>query len=116
MQLKLILKYFKTAFKDFKVFTGLGLHHLTSFTGRWVGGRVAWVKLEIKLSQPQLKLKLSLVEAELGNFSGNFIYRIINHNDNTFVGKGSTRGEKISKDDFLRSPARPQRNLNFNFT
>ena len=70
MQLKLILKYFKTAFKNFKVFTGLRLHHLTTSTGGWVGGLVAeamwwvagWVaclKLEIKLSQPQLKLKLS---------------------------------------------------------
>ena len=37
MQLELILKYFKTAFKDFKVFTGLGLHHLTTSTGGWVG-------------------------------------------------------------------------------
>ena len=71
MQLELILKYFKTAFKDFKVFTGLRLHHLTTSTGGrvggrvagWpggrVGGRVACLKLEIKLSQPQLKLKLS---------------------------------------------------------
>ena len=67
MQLKLILKYFKTAFKNFKVFTGLGLHHLTTSTGGrvggrvggWPGGRVACLKLEIKLSQPQLKLKLS---------------------------------------------------------
>ena len=41
--------------QDFKVFTGLGLHHLTTSTG----GRVACLKLEIKLSQPQLKLKLS---------------------------------------------------------
>ena len=44
MQLKLILKYFKTAFKNFKVFTGLRLHHLTTCTGGsvagWVGGRV----------------------------------------------------------------------------
>ena len=55
MQLELILKYFKTAFKDFKVFTRLGLHNLTTSTG----GRVACLKLEIKLSQPQLKLKLS---------------------------------------------------------
>ena len=55
MQLELILKYFKTAFKDFKVFTGLRLHHLTTFTG----GQVGCLKLEIKLSQPQLKLKLS---------------------------------------------------------
>ena len=37
MQLELILKYFKTAFKDFKVFTGLWLHHLTTSTGGWVG-------------------------------------------------------------------------------
>ena len=67
MQLKLILKYFKTALKNCKVFTGLRLHHLTTSTGGWVagwpGGRVAgWVaflKLEIKLSQLQLKLKLS---------------------------------------------------------
>ena len=30
-------KYSKTAFKDFKVFTGLWLHHLTTFTGGWPG-------------------------------------------------------------------------------
>ena len=45
MQLKLILRYFKTAFKNFKVFTGLRLHHLTTSTGGrmagWVGGRVS---------------------------------------------------------------------------
>ena len=41
MQLELILKYCKTAFKDFKVFTGLGLHHLTTSTGGWVAGWVA---------------------------------------------------------------------------
>ena len=40
MQMELILKHFKTAFKDFKVFTGLGLHHLNTSTGGWVGG---WV-------------------------------------------------------------------------
>ena len=55
MQLELILMYFKTAFKDFKVFTGLWLHHLTTSTGGWV----ACLKLEIKLSPPQLNLKLS---------------------------------------------------------
>ena len=55
MQLELILKYFKAAFKDLKVFTGLWLHHLTTSTGGWV----ACLKLEIKLSQPQLKLNLS---------------------------------------------------------
>ena len=38
MQLEFILKYFKTAFKDFKVFTGLGLHHLTTSMGGRVGG------------------------------------------------------------------------------
>ena len=63
MQLELILNYFKTAFKYFKVFTGLGLHHITTSTSGWLSGRVAgWVgclKLEIKLSQPQLKLKLN---------------------------------------------------------
>ena len=42
MQLELKLKYFKTAFEDFKVFTGLRLHHLTTFTGGWV----ACLKLE----------------------------------------------------------------------
>ena len=41
MQLKLILKYFKTAFKNFKVFTGLRLHHLTTSTGGRVAGWVA---------------------------------------------------------------------------
>ena len=40
MQLELILKYFKTAFKNFKLYTGLGLHHITTSTGGWVGG---WV-------------------------------------------------------------------------
>ena len=59
MQLEFILKYFITAFKDFKVFTGLWLHHLTTSTGGWQGGRVWCLKLERKLSQPQLKLKLS---------------------------------------------------------
>ena len=43
MQLELILKYFKTAFKDLKVFTGLGFHHITTFTGGWVGGHVGGV-------------------------------------------------------------------------
>ena len=38
MQLKLILKYFKTAFKNFKVFTGLRLHHLNTSMGGRVGG------------------------------------------------------------------------------
>ena len=38
MQLELILKYFKTAFKDFKVFTGLGLHHLSTSMGGWMAG------------------------------------------------------------------------------
>ena len=37
MQLELILKYFKTAFKDFQVFTGLGLYHPTTSTGGRVG-------------------------------------------------------------------------------
>ena len=59
-----ILKYLKRAFKDFKVFTWLGLHHLLLLR---VGGWVACLKLEIKLSQPQFKLKLSWIEAELGN-------------------------------------------------
>ena len=37
MQLELLLKYFK----DFKVFTGLGLHQLnTNYFYGWVGGRV----------------------------------------------------------------------------
>ena len=39
IQLELILKYFNS-FKDFKVFTGLGLHHLTTSTCGWVAG---WV-------------------------------------------------------------------------
>ena len=56
MQLELTLKYFKPAFKDIKVFKGLGLHHLTTSTGGWQGGRVACLKLEIKLSEPHLKL------------------------------------------------------------
>ena len=59
MQLELILKYFKKDYEDFKVFIGLGLNHLTSSTGGWVGGWVACLRLEIKLSKPQFKLKLS---------------------------------------------------------
>ena len=55
MQLELGLKYFKLVFKDFKVFTGLWLHNLTTFAGGQVGGWVDCLKLEIKLSQPQLK-------------------------------------------------------------
>ena len=43
MQLELILKYFKTAFKDFKVFTGLGLHHITTSTLRVAGWVTGWV-------------------------------------------------------------------------
>ena len=63
MQLKLILKYFKTALKNYKVFTGLKLHHLTtSMGGRvagLVGGRVgglsetgnkASIEIEVELS------------------------------------------------------------------
>ena len=62
------LKYYKTTFKDFKIFTGLGLYYLTTSTGGWVA---VWLpggclKLEIKLSQPQLKLKLSWVELNWG--------------------------------------------------
>ena len=38
MQLELGLKYFKLLFKDFKVFTGLWLHNLTTSTGGQVGG------------------------------------------------------------------------------
>ena len=54
MQLELILKYFKTAFKDFKVFTGLGLHHITTSMGGQVGG---WVG---GLSETGNKANLSL--------------------------------------------------------
>ena len=52
MQLELSLKYFKPVFKDFKVFTGLWLQNLTTSTGGQVGGWVAFLKLEIKLSEP----------------------------------------------------------------
>ena len=65
MQLELSLKYFKPVFKDFKVFTGLWFHNLTTSTGGQVNGWVACLRLEIKLSQPQLKLKLSLVDLRL---------------------------------------------------
>ena len=41
MQLELGLKYLKPVFKDFKVFTGLWLHNLTTSTGGQVGGCVA---------------------------------------------------------------------------
>ena len=54
MQLGLILKYFITAFKDFKVFTGLWLHHLITSTDGWV----ACLKLEIKLSM-EIEVELS---------------------------------------------------------
>ena len=52
MHLEWILKYFKTAFKDLKVFTGLGLHHLTIFAYGWPGGWVAgWLeKVELRLT------------------------------------------------------------------
>ena len=53
--MQLVLKYFKTAFKDFKVFTGLGLYHLTTSTGGQVGG----LSETGNKAQPQLKLKLS---------------------------------------------------------
>ena len=44
MLLELILKYFKTAFTDFIVFTGLGLHHLTTSTvGRVAGWVAGWL-------------------------------------------------------------------------
>ena len=68
MQLELFLKYYKAALKDFKVFKGLGLHHLTTSTGGWVGGRgagwlggrVACLKLEIKLSASnEIEVELS---------------------------------------------------------
>ena len=51
MQFELILKYFKTAFKDFYVFTGLGLHHIPTSSGGRVGGWVAgyFVKIIIQL-------------------------------------------------------------------
>ena len=42
MQLELFLKYYKAAFKDFKVLTRLGR----------LGGRVACLKLELKLAKP----------------------------------------------------------------
>ena len=44
MKLELILMFFKTAFKDFKVFTGLGMHHLTTSTGGQVALRVCWAQ------------------------------------------------------------------------
>ena len=41
-----------------------------------MGGRVGGcLKMEIRLSQPQLKLKLSWVEAELGNIIYKYIYK-----------------------------------------
>ena len=62
MQLELILKYFKTAFKDFKVFTGLWLHHLTTSTGGWVARcRVDCLKLEIKLRLAGNIAKIDLI-------------------------------------------------------
>ena len=54
---------FKTAFKNFKVFTGLRLHHLITSTGGrvagWVDGRVGGLSETGNKAQPQLKLKLS---------------------------------------------------------
>ena len=55
MQLELSPKYFKPVFKDFKVFTGLGLYHLTTSTGGQVGG----LSETGNKAQLQLKLKLS---------------------------------------------------------
>ena len=63
MQLELTLKYSKVTFKSFKVFTGLGLPLPTTFMVVWVAewpvGWVACLKLELKLTQPHLKLKLT---------------------------------------------------------
>ena len=59
MQLELILKYFKTAFKDFKVFTGLGVHLPTTSTGGWVVGLSKTgnkANLSLSLSLDQVKL------------------------------------------------------------
>ena len=50
MQLELSLKYFKPVFKDFKVFTGLWLHNLTTSTGGWVGGLSKTVNKAISAS------------------------------------------------------------------
>ena len=66
MQSELILKYFKTAFKDFKVFTGLCLDQLTSSTGGWVGGFSETGNKAISASI-EIEVELSRVEAELGN-------------------------------------------------
>ena len=61
MQLELILKYYKTAFK---VFTGLGLHHLTtSRVAEWVsetGNKAVSASFEI-----EVELRLSLAICKL---------------------------------------------------
>ena len=66
MQLELILKYFKRAFKDFIIIHSAWVASSNYFygwvggwPGGWVVGQVGCLKLEIKLSQPRLKLKLS---------------------------------------------------------
>ena len=54
-----ILNHLKLVIKDNIVFTGLWLNVLNTFTGGRLGGWVACLKMEIRPSQPQLKLKLS---------------------------------------------------------
>ena len=60
MQLELILKYFKTAFKDFKVFPGLGLHHQTTSMGGGLsetGNKAISASIEIEV---ELRLSLAM--------------------------------------------------------
>ena len=73
MHLELILKYFKPAFKDFKVFTGLWLNHPTTSTGgrvaEWPGGRVGGLSEtgnKAISASIEIEVQLSGVEAELG--------------------------------------------------
>ena len=64
------------------LFTWLGLHHLTISTGGWVGGRVAWLKLELKLSWVELRLSLAICsschswrnKSILGNYCQTDVY------------------------------------------
>ena len=66
MQLELILKYFKAAFKAFKVFIGHGLHHITTSTGglsetgnKAISASIE-IEVELRLSLAKVKVRQSL--------------------------------------------------------
>ena len=63
--MQLVLKYFKTAFKDFKVCTGLGLYHLTTSTGGQVGRLSETENKAISASiEVEVELRLSLAKCK----------------------------------------------------